>query len=62
VEPQQRLANRPYPLELVEDQTDRLLHAPVRVFLQPMVLSLLEPNGCDNDQLTAFGHRASGFQ
>ena len=36
VEPQQRLSRATQLLDLVEDQSDRLLHPPVRVLLQPV--------------------------
>ena len=39
------LANRPDPLELVKDQTDRFLDAPFGIRLDPMVLGLREADG-----------------
>lgn len=36
-------------------KADRLLHAPVRMLLKPMVLRLRKPNGCNDDQLAALG-------
>ena len=52
--PQQRLAGAAQFLHLVEDPGNRLLHPPVRVFLQAIaVLHVTDRRG--NDQLAAFG-------
>src|SRR6266853_5778062 len=40
VEPQQRLAHRADPLELVEHQTDRLLHTPIWILLETLIFGL----------------------
>jgi hypothetical protein len=51
-EPQERLARASQFRNLIECQLDRLLHPPVRIFLQA-VANLYKANGGDDDQFAS---------
>src|SRR5258708_10146084 len=55
LKPQQRLSYRADFLELVEHQQNRLLHAPIWVLLEALILGFAKPDRYAHDQLTALG-------
>jgi hypothetical protein len=57
-EPQQRLAYRTDPLELIEHQANRLLDAAIRVLLEALIVALAVADRGHHDQFAALGLRA----